>query len=160
MSARRQHASSADGIRKFCTFQIADQLYGVDLLTVREINTETGFTRIAHASESIRGYVNIRGQIYLILDLRRMLGFESRTVDPGNRTVLFKDTVGPAFGVLVDRIGDVVETAESEIEPESVADLPKGEEGPDQHPSLLAGACKHGKQLLTILDASRFLEYV
>ena len=64
--------------RQFCTFWISGRHLGVDVLDVKEINSEINLTPIFHAPKEVIGYVNIRGQIYLILDLRLILGFESK----------------------------------------------------------------------------------
>lgn len=101
---------------QFCTFWISGRLYGVDILDIKEISTEVVITPIFHAPEEVRGYVNIRGQIYLVVDLPLFLGHKSAEITNENRIVIFKDNVGELFGVLVDRIGDVVEVNEQNIE--------------------------------------------
>ncbi|MDH5637536.1 MAG: chemotaxis protein CheW, partial [Nitrospinota bacterium] len=67
------------------TFRLNDRLFGVDIQDVKEINTEVTFTQIFHASKEVRGYVNIRGQIHLVLDLRILLGFEKKEPDHDSR---------------------------------------------------------------------------
>ena len=56
--------------------------------------------------------MNIRGHIYLALDLRRLLGMPATVVTGDSRLVLFKPSVGSAFGVVVDEISDI-QTADS-----------------------------------------------
>lgn len=144
---------------QLCTFWIADLLYGVNLLDVKEINTETTFTYIHQASDKIKGYVNIRGQIYLVLDLRKMLGYNQGEVNNQSRILLFKDSVGPTFGVLVDKIGDVVEVEESEIEV-TPDDTSKNSDETNYEDSFLYGTCKLDQMLLTALNANKFLECI
>ena len=102
--------------RQFCTFWISGRHFGVDILDVKEINSEVGFTPIFHAPKEVKGYVNIRGEIYLILDLGLILGFQSTEVDEPSRTVLFDSGAGEAFGVLVDSISDIVTVDVEQIE--------------------------------------------
>ncbi len=80
--------------RQFCTFWLSGRLFGVQILDVKEIHPEVAITPIFHAPRTVKGYVNIRGQVYLILDLRPMLGFESCEVDRKSCLVIFKTTVG------------------------------------------------------------------
>ncbi|MFA8343899.1 MAG: chemotaxis protein CheW [Rhodothermaceae bacterium] len=101
---------------QFCTFWISGRLYGVDILDIKEISTEVIITPIFHAPEEVRGYVNIRGQIYLVIDLPLFLGHQMADITAESRIVIFKDNVGELFGVLVDKIGDVVEVSEQDIE--------------------------------------------
>jgi chemotaxis signal transduction protein len=138
--------------RQFCSFRVGGRLFGVNILDVKEVNTETGFTPIFHAPEEVRGYVNIRGQIHLILDLRMVMGFETRPVDEESRLVLFKPCVGDALGILVDRIGDVVTVDKIQIEDRRQAD--KGSpEGKDRRASDVgAGVCKLDNEIMVILN--------
>ena len=101
----------------FCTFRLAERLFGFNILDVKEVTTETTFTRVPQAPSEVLGYVNLRGQIHLVLDLRRMLDLPPVPITRDSRLVLFKPSVGDAFGVLVDRIGDIVELREEQLEP-------------------------------------------
>ena len=144
--------------RQFCTFRIGERLFGVDILDVREINPDVTFTPIFHAPKAVKGYVNIRGQIHLILDLRLMLGHSAAEIGEMSRLVLFKPNVGDSFGILVDRIGDVLEADESLIE-----DRRKEEKGvPDgierRSLALGAGVCKLEQGLLVILNSRALLK--
>ena len=66
----------------------------------------TAFTPVAHTPDEVLGLVNIRGHIYLALDLHRLLGLPTAAVTGGSRLVLFKPAVGNAFGVMVDAIAE------------------------------------------------------
>ena len=75
MQDTKQTRSEDTEMHRFCTFRLSDRLYGVNINDVKEINTEISYTPIFHATEEIKGYINIRGQIYLLLDLRKIFGF-------------------------------------------------------------------------------------
>src|SRR3954449_5061289 len=102
--------------RMFCTFRVNDRLFGVDILDVKEVTAETTCTRVAHAPGEVLGLVNIRGHIYLALDLRRLLGLPATSVTDESRLVLFKPSVGSAFGVVVDQIGEIQAVDSDHIE--------------------------------------------
>src|SRR5947208_1007838 len=93
--------------RLFCTFRLNEGLYGVDILDAKEVTAETAFTHVPHAPDEVMGLVNIRGHIYLALDLRRLLDMPATVVTGDSRLVLFKPAVGNAFGVMVDAISDI-----------------------------------------------------
>ncbi|QTA83712.1 Chemotaxis protein, CheW/CheV-like [Desulfonema limicola] len=146
--------------RQFCTFILEDQLFGVNILDVKEINATTEFTPIFHAPPEIKGYVNIRGQIHLIIDLRLLMGYKIRDIDKSSRLVLFKPSIGENFGVLVDKIGDVVNVDETQIEERSGSNSSPGQppSARDQALNNLASfVCKLEDQLLVILDAKKLL---
>ncbi len=160
-SESKKSVRKARGVRKqLCTFHLAGQLYGVDILDVKEVNPETGFTPVFHAPRMVRGFVNIRGRIHLVLDLRRILGFPEREVDHRSRLVLFKPTVGESFGVLVDGIGDVVEVDEADIESGVLADedVPGIEDA--EHGEITSGVCRLAERLLLIVNARNLLKTV
>ena len=146
--------------RQFCTFSLEEKLFGVDILDVKEINSTAEFTPIFHAAEEIKGYVNIRGQIHLILDLRLLIGYKSREVEETGRLVLFKTDVGENFGVLVDRIGDVVTVDETMIEERSKGDYQSSDLEDTRLADISSGVCKLEGNLLVILDARKFLNEV
>src|SRR5438309_11726379 len=102
--------------RMFCTFRVNDRLFGVDILDVKEVTAETAFPRVAHAPDEVLGLVNIRGHIYLALDLRRLLGMAATVVTGDSRLVLFKPAAGNAFGVVVDEISDIQSAEADRIE--------------------------------------------
>jgi len=145
--------------RQFCTFYIGDDLYGIDILDVKEIIDEVKLTQIHHAANEILGLMNIRGQVYLVLDLRLLLNFQKKDIDEMSRVLLFHSKVGESFGVMVDQIGHMVEVHENLIEYRVPDDksLPGSEKNKSD---LEVGACKLKNQLLIILDASKFLNAV
>ena len=135
--------------RLFCTFWLAGQLHGIDVADVKEVNTETTFTRIHHAPPAVLGYVNLRGQIYVVLDLRQLLALEPATLGPDSRLVILKPHVGDSLAVLVDRIGDIVAVREEDFEPAQEGDSPRSL-------TLLGGVAKLDKDLLLIVRAKEF----
>jgi chemotaxis signal transduction protein len=146
--------------RLFCSFWISHRYFGVDIAEVKEINPETHCTPIPHAPREIKGYVNVRGQLFLLIDMSMLLGFESKEADETSRTVLFHPEVGESFGILVDRIDDVRRVFENQIEshPESDQDISAGRES---RPSdLVSGVCKLEDGLLVILNSRKILPLI
>lgn len=146
--------------RQFCTFRIAERLFGVDILDVKEINPEAVFTPIFHAPKEVEGYVNIRGQIYLILNLRLLLGFEKKAVDDASRLVLFKPKVGEPFGILVDSIGDVVDVDVAQIEDHDKNKQGLSKSGKRKSADLWDGVCKLEEGLLVVLNSRNLLKNI
>ncbi|KPA15358.1 Chemotaxis protein cheA, partial [Candidatus Magnetomorum sp. HK-1] len=152
----------SDNRRDFCTFWLSGRLFGVDILGVKEITSQVEFTPVFHAANSIKGYVNIRGQIHLVVNLKRLLGLDSSDQsDLSGRVILFKMDVGESFGVLVDRISDVVRVSKDQIEESrSSSDQNMGEGLDTKDNELVTGVCKLEDNLLVILNAHRFLKSV
>jgi purine-binding chemotaxis protein CheW len=145
--------------RLFCTFRVDGRLFGVDILDVKEVTAETTYTRVAHAPDEVLGLVNIRGHIYLALDLRRLLGIPATELTIDSRLVLFKPSVGSAFGVVVDEISEIQSAAANRIEAFTRNDH-ENVPGSLGRVDLIDAVCKLSSELLVVLNPRRFLAVV
>jgi purine-binding chemotaxis protein CheW len=133
-----------------CTFWLADRLFGIDVRRVQEIVPAQPMTPVPLAPATVRGLINLRGQIVTAIDLRRRLGFADRPAGqpPTNVIVQFEDVL---LSFLVDRIGDVVPVSEGEFE--SPPDTLQG-----RVRELILGAYKLTDRLLLVLDVLKAAE--
>ncbi len=146
---------SDEAERLYCTFHTAGRLFGVPVLDVKEVTTETTSTRIPHAPREVIGYVNIRGHVFLALSLAELLAIPNHHPLPDSQLVLFKPSVGPSFGIVVDRVGDIV--AISADQSESFSGAERGQLDSEDRGACVSHICKLDDQLLIVLDPRRFL---
>jgi chemotaxis signal transduction protein len=159
MQVAKQKESIKTTIRRFSTFRISKRLYGVDIQDVKEINTEINFTPIFHAPREVKGYINIRGQVHLLLDLRLIFGFEAKEIDKSSRVVIFMPEVGDPCGILIDSIDDVVTVDDKLIE--NRRQNKEAHEGSDRRGiDIGEGVCKLENELLIILNARKLLNNI
>lgn len=156
MSSTSLAAQAVDvATRHFVSCWIGGRLHGIDILEIREINSERGFTPIFHAPPQVRGYVNIRGQIHLVIDPRIPLCLPEVAAGAGGKgrqqLLIFKPHVAETFALLVDRVGDIIEVPTDRIEP---PESPVGGNSP-----LSAGVCKLDGQLMELLNPRGFLNF-
>lgn len=142
----------SDATQKFVTFWIHDELFGVDILDVQEVTPLIDITPVFHAPDEVLGYVNIRGQIHLVLDMRVLMGHSKEEIGKESRIIIFKSKIAEPFGILIDKVGDVLEVSTDWIEPEN-RNINK-----DMKRQLVSGVCKLKEQLLILLDARKLLE--
>ena len=111
--------------QQFVTFWIDQYLFGVNILNVREINSHTDATPVPLAQEAIRGLINLRGQIFTLLDLRFLLGLGHLHLTPDTQNIILKtntdatgsgDNASDRVGFMVDKIGDIITVDEEELE--------------------------------------------
>ena len=141
----------------YCTFEAAGRLFGVPLIDIKEITAEIVCTDIPHAPECVSGYVNIRGQIILALDLKRLLKLPVKENEEAKRLVIFKQVVGPAFGLLVDEIGEIESVSDDEL----VSSQANAIGLPEQSPrGLVDCVCRLQNQLLVVLNPRKFLSII
>jgi purine-binding chemotaxis protein CheW len=138
------------------TFRLGEALCGIDVRLVQSVAALPPVTPVPHAPPPVCGCANLRGQVFLVLDLKRLLGMGATEPGPAARLVLFKPALGDPFGVLVDRIGDVVPLPADRVEGEVGADA----EVPDSGGGLVAGIGKLEGELVFLLDAGRFLGHL
>jgi purine-binding chemotaxis protein CheW len=73
-------------------------------------------TPVPRASEGVQGLINLRGQIVIAVDLRFRLGLPPRGEDRLPMNVIVRSR-GEVISLLVDDIGDVVDTDGLAFEP-------------------------------------------
>jgi len=155
--------STGDKPMRFCSFRLAERLFGVSIQDVKEIGSDVQVTSIPHAPPAVRGYMNIRGQIHLVIDLRTLFRFERVEVTSLTKVVIFKPRVDDPFGVLVDQVADVVEADERDIverRSEKDADENSDAEKRKAPKSLSLGVTKLDKELMIVLNARGILDTV
>lgn len=147
---------------QLCTFCVKGGSYAVDVLDVREVNTETSITPVSHAPRGVRGLVNVRGQVFLIFDVGLLLGFGETSIQPSSRLILFKEVVGPTFGILVDKVGDILHFPVSKIvthrRKEPGSNWEKETSLGERPDGLVRGVCKFDEQLVVLFEPRRLIE--
>jgi len=102
--------------KQYVTFWIENKRFGIDILDVKEIYSDVSVTPIFHSTEDIRGYINIRGEIYLVADLRKLLGLQKSFINVEEKLIIFKDLIFESFGIVIDKIADVISIEDKNIE--------------------------------------------
>ena len=136
-------------IVELATFYVGDALCGMDILKIQEINKLMQMTIVPQAPEYVLGILNLRGQIVTIIDLGKKLGLGETDLDQDPRNIIVNDS-GGHVGLLVRRIGDVVEANMQKREP-APANM-KGIQG-----EFFTGVYKTDRNLIGILDIEKVL---
>ncbi len=137
---------TSDATRQLCTFALGDLSFGVDVKNVQEVIRYQAMTGVPLAPPTIRGLINLRGQIVTAIDMRARLGLPERPdALPMNVVVRTADGV---VSLLVDEIGDVLRVEERVFErpPETMVGTFR---------ELVQGVYKLEHQLLLLLDVEK-----
>jgi purine-binding chemotaxis protein CheW len=102
--------------RQFATFEVADQLFGVEVEAVQEVLSFNEYTSVPLAPAAVGGLFNLRGQVIAAVDLRVQLGLPRQELDGPVMNVILRGDEEPV-SLLVDRIGGVVNLDDSSFEP-------------------------------------------
>lgn len=131
----------------FLTFQIGSEDFGIDIGDVIEIIGIQKITEVPDMPAYIRGVINLRGKVISVMDVRLRFGMEQREYD--DRTCVVVVMVGDStVGLLVDRVNEVVEIPESQIEPPPNL---------QSHEAYIKGLGKLGEQVKILLDVNRLV---
>jgi purine-binding chemotaxis protein CheW len=133
--------------RQFATFEVADQLFGVEVDTVQEVLSYNEYTPVPLAPPAVGGLFNLRGQVIAAVDLRVQLGLARKALQGPVMNVILRGD-GEPVSLLVDKIGEVVDLEDDTFEPP-----PDTLHGPSRH--LISGAFKLDGRLMLALDTAR-----
>ena len=109
-----------DGQFQLVTFQIGEELYGIDIMEVKEIVRVQDVRPIPNAPSYVEGIFNLRGDIIPIINLHRR--FHLKKVASAEDDELLSGFIiieinGMKLGVIIDRVARVVGVEHQEIQP-------------------------------------------
>ena len=108
----------ADIAGKYLTFRLGPESYAIKVTQVREIIRFTAITAVPQMPHHIKGVINLRGRIILVMDLRLKLGLEARPDDDQTCIVVVQLGGGAKpIGVVVDAVEEVASIAATDAEP-------------------------------------------
>lgn len=102
--------------REFITFEVADQLFGLDIMAIREIRAWTPVTRLPHVPHYVAGVVNLRGTVLPVIDLAARLGWQATQATP-RHAIIVAQVAGQSRGLIVDSVSDIVTLATDALQP-------------------------------------------
>ncbi len=105
-SGDRKLAADNSILGKVMTFNIGEQVYGIEIQYVTEIIGMQRITKVPHVPDYIKGIINVRSKVVPIVDIRTRFGkpeipYTSRTCII---TLSFNDI---SVGIIVDSVADV-----------------------------------------------------
>ncbi len=145
----REALGAVGSTRKVLTFSLGGEVYGVDILRVKEIRGWSPVTRIPQTPSSMLGVLNLRGLIVPIVDLRVRFALAAAEFTPLTVIIVLSlRTEGGQreCGIVVDNVNDVVDIASDSIKPAP-------ELGGGQNNEFIEGITAHDEQMLILLNA-------
>lgn len=90
------------------TFEVAGQLFGVDINAIREIRAWSPVTRVPGVPPYVAGMANLRGAILPVIDLAVRLGWEATQADE-RHAIIVVQVEGKSYGLVVEAVRDLVQ---------------------------------------------------
>jgi len=138
-------------IRQYLTFKLDDEVFALDVATVREVLDFTTVTRIPRTPEFMRGVINLRGSVVPVVDLRLAFGM-SATEKTVNTCIIVMEVRLDGEAAIVGALADSVEEV-IDLEPDQIEAAPKL--GTSIKTDFIRGMGKRDSRFLMILDIDR-----
>jgi purine-binding chemotaxis protein CheW len=138
---------------QYLSFTIAGTDYGLPILIVKEILQFEDTTRVPGTPASVRGVINVRGQVVPVLDLAVKFGRGESAVSKRTCILVVEAKVGGeplVVGILADAVNEVLDLPTAEIE-----QAPSF--GANVRIEYITGMGKVGRGFVLLLDADRVL---
>lgn len=137
----------ASDTKQYVTFAVGDRLYGVEIVSVREIKQWSPTTALPNQPHYTRGVLNLRGTIVPVHDLRARFG-GALTEATENHVVLIASIGEQSVGILVDAVSDILT-----VSPEDVRPIPSGAR--DMDLESISGLVTSGDDMIALLELPR-----
>jgi len=139
--------------KKFLTFLMANEKYGLEILKVREIIGIMDVTPVPTTPAFVRGVINLRGKVIPVMDLRLKFGMEAK--EDTQRTCIIvvhlaREGQEMIMGIIVDEVSEVLDIDQDQIEPPPSF-------GADIRTDFILGMGKVNQRVVTMLDIDRVL---
>jgi purine-binding chemotaxis protein CheW len=131
------------------TFFIRDTHCALDAGGVQEVIRLGAVTAVRNAPKEVLGIINLRGRIVTVLDVGLKLGFARVPIGPDGRIFVIEDR-NEFIGLLVDRVGEVVEIEGARLE------APPANVSP-AHSRFFRGVYRVNGKIITQMDVNQLL---
>ncbi|MBU0878077.1 MAG: chemotaxis protein CheW [Candidatus Omnitrophica bacterium] len=112
---RRLHETAEKGkIIQLIIFQLGDEEFGTDIDQVREIVRLGPITPIPDSPDFIKGVTNVRGEIAVVIDLKRRF-FLRMKKNIEEKHIIITEQENNLFGLMVDEVSEVLRIPETDI---------------------------------------------
>ncbi|MDR0403613.1 MAG: chemotaxis protein CheW [Treponema sp.] len=102
------------------TFQLGEELYGIDIMDVKEIVRVQEIRAIPNAPVYVEGIFNLRSEIIPIINLHKRFHIKRAFSSEDDELLsgfIIIDVDGMKLGVIIDRVSRVVRVEQEDIQP-------------------------------------------
>ncbi len=141
--------SKKDEVLRWVTFQLDKEMYGVNVMQVREVLRYSDIAPVPGAPAYVLGIINLRGNVVSVIDTRMRFGLPPAEVTDNTRIMII-ESERQTVGILVDSVAEVVDLNTKDID-----DTPNV--GTEESAKFICGVCNRGDDLLILIDLYKLL---
>ncbi|HTQ70848.1 MAG TPA: chemotaxis protein CheW [Acidocella sp.] len=111
---------------EFLSVRLGTQEFAMDIRSIREIRGWIASTQLPYAPPFIKGMINLRGSVLVVVDLAQRLGLAGSAPDAAS-VVVVVECGERTVGLLVDAVCDIITVTDDmrQKTPETGSDVPK-----------------------------------
>ena len=116
----RSSPTAEEAPSQYLTFMLGEEVFAMDIRTVREIIQYGPMTTVPLMPGFVRGVINLRGAVVPVIDLQARFGRPAAHIGKKTCIEIFdavRDGERVELGLLVDAVSEVIEIAAEQIEP-------------------------------------------
>jgi chemotaxis protein cheW len=109
-----------DDLLKLVTFQLGEELYGVEIMDVDQIVRVQDVRPIPNAPYYVEGIFNLRSEIIPVISLHKRFHIKKASLDEGDEFLggfIIIKVENNKIGIIIDRVARVVDVKKEEIQP-------------------------------------------
>ncbi len=129
------------------TFGLDEEVYGVEVLKVREIIRPPQITKMPNVPNYIDGIINLRGKVIPIVSMRDKFGLV-RNEKTSSTRIMVMDIEEELIGFVVDSVSEVIRISGKDVQPSPSIGTGTGHE-------FITGIYNHYEKLVVLLDLDK-----
>ena len=146
---QQDHASEGTGSMQLVSFRLAEEEYGIEITTIREIILMGEITRVPQTPHYVKGLINLRSTVIPVIDLRARFGLPEEELTDESR-IMVMNVGTKTIGIVVDAVSEVLRVTQDQMAPPPPTVAGLGQE-------YLTGLVKLEDRLLILLDVEKLL---
>ena len=136
---------------QWATFRVNQELYGIDVMQVKEVLRYVEITPVPGADYSVLGIINVRGNVVTVIDTRRLFHMSDVPYDDDTRIIVVELNDKEVIGLVVDSVDEVINL------PTNRVDRAPNLSGDESAKRFVQGVCYHNNILIILLDLTKML---
>jgi purine-binding chemotaxis protein CheW len=133
---------------QFVVFRAGREEFCIPISTVREIIKTSPVTSIPNAPPSIKGIINVRGEVVTTIDIKTHLEIKDKSHEP-KHIIVIKQADG-LFGLIVDEVIEIIRPKNDSMQQPPFIMM-------RDHPEHISGVIFHEGRLIVLLDITKIM---
>ncbi len=114
-SQNQDKVSYGEKTVKLVTFELAEEMYGIDIMQSQEIIKMQPMTPIPNSLDFVEGVINLRGKVIPIINLKKR--FQLMSSERSDSGIIIVKLAETTVGITIDKIAKVIDIPASKILP-------------------------------------------